>query len=455
MLRPPVVLALAGLLSACPPAQVTPPPDAGAWELVGRSCNVDAECGDLRCDKIRRQCICLSDESCRSADPNAPARYCNNYTGLCVTEISGCTADSDCKDASGNVDVTQYCDSSIRACRPLKGFCEPCAADTECGGVDDDCLLEESLGQKFCGKACGTSSDCPRGAGCEEIGGKKQCWPAPNPITQEEVTCKSFKGCTPDSLRTCNTNADCADLGSQRCDLARGKCVAIDQVCAFGTVCDPRNKICVAECAVDADCGDPKLRCNNRVCEPVGECTTDAQCPLNKICSVPPGSEAGECLPFCQTDLECPLGTLCQRSSDGRYRCVAGCTSNLNCPVDKRCNLTSGQCEGPLLGAVRTCQATVACQTCELCNLTQYQCLSASSPDAGAGSFPYCVSCTRPSDCGSGACVDVENTGRGYCMRYCDMDPLGCPQGFVCVPIGGGTRSACVPSDRTCQGKCP
>ena len=59
----------------------------------------------------------------------------------------------------------------------------------------------------------------------------------------------SVFGCTPDSLRTCSANSDCADLGDQRCDSARGKCVAIQQVCSFGTVCDPRNKICVTPAA--------------------------------------------------------------------------------------------------------------------------------------------------------------------------------------------------------------
>ncbi|MHB8877463.1 MAG: hypothetical protein ACYC8T_27540, partial [Myxococcaceae bacterium] len=73
-----------------------PPADAGALDFVGRSCNVDAECGELRCDKIRHQCICLSDESCKSPNAGDPIRYCNNYTGLCVTEIAGCTHDGDC-----------------------------------------------------------------------------------------------------------------------------------------------------------------------------------------------------------------------------------------------------------------------------------------------------------------------------------------------------------------------
>jgi tetratricopeptide (TPR) repeat protein len=66
-----------------------PAPEA----TLGNACRVDAECGTLRCDKVRRQCICLSDMSCLTSDPFAPPQYCNNYTGLCVTEITGCKAE--------------------------------------------------------------------------------------------------------------------------------------------------------------------------------------------------------------------------------------------------------------------------------------------------------------------------------------------------------------------------
>lgn len=436
-----VVLALS--LTACPntnhPAQ---DPDAGSVaDFVGRSCNVDAECGDLRCDKIRHQCICLSDESCKGTDPSAPPRYCNNYTGLCVDEIAGCRADADC-------DPTEYCDSSIRSCRPKKSFCAGCTADNECGGQDDHCVLDPNLDQKFCATACATTSDCPRGAECLDRDGVKQCWPAQNPLDPSSTpSCKSFKGCTPDSLRTCSTNADCAELGDQRCDTASGRCVAIEQVCPFGTVCDPRAKICVAECAADADCGDPGLRCVNRVCEPVDECTTDAECPANKVCSVPAGAATGQCVPFCQTDAECPLGQICKRGTDSRYRCEPGCTNNSNCPIDQRCNTTTLQCEGPEVGGARTCQASSACNTCELCDATVYQCVAAT------GSYPYCQPCTSSTQCAGGTCVLMDD-GVSACARFCGSGQE-CPQGFVCLTLGGGAQSACVPADRKCTGKCP
>jgi hypothetical protein len=448
---PQTVAVLALALCACPTPVVTPPDDAGTLDLVGRRCNVDAECGPLRCDSVRRQCICLSDESCKSSDPAAAPKFCNNYTGLCVTEIAGCTKDADCKDTAGNPDPTQYCDPSIRACRPVKAFCEGCAGSYECGGAIDDCITDVNLGSRFCGRGCVSSTECPRGSTCQNVdaGSGNQCWPSPNPATPTQAaSCKNFTGCTPDSLTTCLTDGGCDDANTQKCDSTRGKCVAIDQRCPFGTVCDPRNRICVAECSKDEDCGDPKLRCNNKVCEPVGECTTDAQCALNKVCTVGVGQTVGQCTPFCQTDLDCPIDNICQRQPDGRYKCQPGCKQNSNCNIDQRCNTSSNTCEGPQVGTVRTCQATVACQTCELCNLTTFQCFAAKA------TFPYCQPCSTPSECTGGTCVQMDD-GKNYCAKFCGTGQE-CPQGFVCLQLGGGsTNSACVPSNRQCAGKCP
>lgn len=433
-----LLLALLGPCLAGCPTPVKPPieRDAGPTEFVGRACNVDAECGALRCDTLRRQCICLSDESCKPSDPAAAPRYCNNYTGLCVDQVSGCTKDSDCESS-------EFCDASIRTCRPLKSFCEPCAANSECGGLGDNCVAAAD-GTKACGKACNEASDCPRGAACVDKDGAKQCWPDQSPIPGQPASCKNYQGCTPDSLRTCSTTADCAEA-SQRCDPGSGKCVALLRVCPFGTSCDPRAKICLADCAVDADCGDPKLRCNNRVCEPVGDCTADAMCPANKVCNVPPGATAGTCVPFCAVDTDCPIGNVCQLVN-GRYRCTPGCTKNLDCPLNQRCNAAK-VCEGPTVGTARVCQATAACNSCELCDAAKRECV------AGRSQFPFCQRCSGPAECTGGACV-LLNDGASYCARFCGPGQDECPQGFVCLTTVAG-QSACVPSTRTCAGKCP
>jgi hypothetical protein len=441
MSRPllPAVLLL-GWAAAC--ASQTRPrgdPDAGTApvEVVGRSCNVDAECGELRCDKVRRQCICLSDESCRGED-GAPPRYCNNYTGLCVEEISGCGSDAACAS-------TEYCDPSLRACLQVKGFCQACTRDEECGGASDHCLALGD-GTRTCGRACTADADCPRGAACTDAPRGRQCMPS---STGLGTSCEDFRGCIPDSRQACATDADCGTSGDQRCDASRGQCVALQQVCPADTTCDPRDRVCVSDCAVDADCG-AGLRCVDRVCEPDTACLADTACAVGKVCVASAGGQGGECRTACQEDAQCPLGEVCTPGTDGRNRCVPGCTGSSGCPLDKRCNATSRQCEGPLVGGVTVCQATVACPSCQVCTAQQ------SCAPAMAG-FPYCQSCSSSADCPGGVCLQLLD-GLA-CARTCGGGQE-CPSGFTCLGYGGvladgGINSACVPADRVCAGKCP
>ncbi|MFT3842312.1 MAG: hypothetical protein QM723_35305 [Myxococcaceae bacterium] len=430
-------------LTACPTS--TKPTDGGqdidsGVQLVGRACNVDVECGALRCDKVRHQCICLSDTDC-PAQGGMP-QYCNNYTGLCVSQIAGCTSDAMCN-------TGEYCDSNTRSCQELKSFCEPCTANAQCGGAQDDCVLDSNLNQKFCGTSCMADSECPRGASCLNVdAGTKQCWPSMAIISGQTPSCKNFQGCTPDSLRTCNMDSDCGDV-TQRCDPRQGKCVAVQQVCPFGTTCDPRNKICVADCVLDVDCGDPSLHCVNKVCEPIDECGDDSACPANKICNVPPGADAGACVPFCTADTDCPVGQACLQVN-GKYRCAPGCSTNTNCPLDQRCN-AQHQCEGPVVNGKQVCQGTPACASCQVCNLASNECVSTKDTDGGYY-FPYCVPCSSPSECTGGTCVTLTD-GNSYCARYCTTGSE-CPQSFTCLTLTSG-MSACVPSNRQCSGQCP
>lgn len=425
--------------AACTQPRPRGDPDAGTApvEVVGRRCNVDAECGELRCDKIRRQCICLSDESCRVED-GAPPRYCNNYTGLCVVEVSGCASDAVCA-------ATEYCDPSLRACRPVRGFCQSCARDEECGGAGDHCLSFAD-GTRACGRACTADADCPRGAGCTETSRGRQCQPVG---TVQSSSCRDFRGCTPDSRQACSKDADCGTAGDQRCDTARGQCVALQQACPSGTTCDPRDRVCVSDCAVDVDCG-AGLRCVDRVCEPDTACLADTDCAAGKVCVASPGIQGGECRAACQSDVECPLGEVCTPGAEGRNRCVSGCTSSAGCPLDKRCNATTRQCEGPVVGGGTACQATVACAACQVCTAQQ------SCAPATAG-FPYCQSCSGNADCPGGVCLQLLD-GLA-CARPCGAGQE-CPSGFACLGYGGvlsdgGVNSACVPADRACAGKCP
>ena len=437
---------LAAALSSCTATPRTPAlDDAGTSQpLVGRSCNVDTECGELRCDAIRHQCICLADADCaRSAD----GAFCNNFTGLCVATINGCKTDGECSASS-------YCEQQTRSCKVRKGFCDVCTDDRECGGAADDCLSDKSLNVKFCGSLCTSDGDCPTGATCQDFAGKKQCWP------KAGKNCKTFTGCIPDSRKTCQANADCADVPDQVCDPGSGVCTARLQLCPFGQVCDSRSRVCVDACNTDADCTaiDSRLRCVNRGCEPVGECTASAKdpsgdqsCPANKVCSIAPGQQGGNCVPFCSSNNDCPQGSICQRTADNRSKCLPGCVANADCPLDKRCvkggTATVGTCQGT---PGQTCQTDSVCPTCNFCDIFSNQCQTARTGN-------YCKPCSGDSECGSGLCLALKDGKR--CGQPCPAS--GCPRGFVCgeICLGTyqgylcqGTRVAqCIPADQSCS----
>ncbi len=441
------------LVLGCPRVPSEQENDAGTTaDFVGRACNVDAECGALRCDKVRRQCICLSDLSC-NPDNFGAQKFCNNYTGLCVTEISGCKGNLDC--APG-----QFCDPSTRTCTALRTFCQSCTHDRECGGQRDDCLLDETLNRRFCGTSCEADGDCPRGATCQAFdGGVNQCWPGTT-ANGQQATCNNFQSCTPDSLQTCDSDEQCQEA-SQRCEPTLGKCVAAQKLCPFGTSCDPRTKLCLADCLQDADCGDDLLRCVNRICEPVSECTSDDDCLTGRSCAKAPGATSGECKPSCSFDSECALGQICVAGAS-RASCQPGCSSNAGCPLDQRCNQTTSQCEGPVVSGQRVCQATSACDTCEVCDPVNTVCKSdVVSVGGGSDGFPHCGACSSNGDCPGGDCVGLSpplpDGGMGgvqtVCARLCGAGLPECPQGFACLILTSG-ESACIPADRNCAGKC-
>jgi len=437
--------------------------DGGINTIPGRACNVDAECGALRCDPIRRQCICLSDADC-------PNQFCSNYTGQCVDSVPGCTADDQCS-------AGQFCNPETRACQALRGFCETCNSDPECG-PGNHCRVDTNLGESFCSKSCQSQDDCPQGTACTAVGqGDSQCWPTSN------RDCTSFRGCIPDLLTSCNQNSDCADANNdQVCDTGSGQCRARVPVCPLGTVCDPNNLVCVNSCSVDRDCTG-NLACVNHICQSLSTCESDSDCPADKVCDVPAGASEGSCVPFCSNDTACGVGRVCQPviEPDGttRQACLPGCVSNTGCAPDQICEdpisgqpfvpsgTALGQCSSTLGGA-QACQSTDACGSCEICG-TNNTCSSASS----AG---YCHPCDQTR--GNADCAAFGTTAT--CLSLAGRDPSGnvlaggpfacgvpcsssstadqaeCPKGFVCAALtdGSGNNTGvynCIPADFNCD----
>jgi hypothetical protein len=496
---------LASLAVGCSETKSSTPAEEA---FVGRTCNVDEECGDLRCDPVRRHCVCRSDEDCavtadcanggaacttagqccsgscdsgRCAacasegdgcgagccsgltcgdDGKCVVPVCNNFTGLCVAALPGCRADLECPPGT-------WCDRSVRACKARKGFCEPCTSNLECGGEADLCVLQSGAGSRVCGTSCDPQNqnrDClamaGSGASCQSVAGAWQCLP------KEGRTCELFVGCVPDSRTTCRADADCDQVADQVCDQEAGICVARVRSCPFGQTCDPRGKVCVDACVSDADCIaiDPSLRCVDRGCEAPAACAAtaadpsgDSVCPPNRVCSLTAGLSTGLCVPFCSANGECPPGSVCQRSPQGRYRCSAGCQTNADCLPEEKCYKQAGATLGACAGAQgETCQADNACAICSSCDLAASQCVA--DPLRG-----YCKPCSADADCGEGHCLDLESALTGQLETRCGQPcpRAGCPHGFVCAEVcvggeylgyqcSGRLVAECIPVDQSC-----
>lgn len=469
------VLGLLGLV-ACSSTPNNPHPtvDAGPGSSVGRTCNVDAECPGLRCDSVRHTCICLSDADCTKADGGAA--YCSNFTGLCVDSVPGCTSDADC--TSGN--PNSFCNPETRACQALRGFCETCHSDVECG-TGNHCLADDSLKQNFCSKQCSAPTDCPTGTTCTAVAaGDNQCLP------NAGTDCKTFTGCTPDSLKSCNSNADCAegDGGSddQVCDVASGVCRARQQICPLGTICDPSVRVCVNSCSVDRDC-DTGLACVNHLCQPLSTCASDTDCPTDKVCDVPAGASGGTCVPFCQSDTDCSVSRVCQPviEPDGstRQACLPGCVHDTDCDPDQLCLDSAGNRfvevdGGTALGLCKSsyqgrpaCQGTESCPTCDLCmadntcqaDATLGFCHPCDPSRGNADCTTYGTDATCLSLGGRDSNGNILGSGPFACGVPCKplgtADGASCPSGFICAALNDSAGNPtgvynCVPSDFNC-----
>jgi hypothetical protein len=142
-----------------------------------------------------------------------------------------------------------YCDART-------GICATCSSDSQCVG-DAGLAGVHCLDAGYCG--CFSMADCPAGAACDPFFG--QCAPS---------------------------------------------CVFLAGQCAWGTVCNPRDGLCV-QCLQDADCSSQApayAYCLNDIDAGTTcvACLTPADCPSDKLgCS----SHLFEC-GVCERDSDCP-----------------------------------------------------------------------------------------------------------------------------------------------------
>lgn len=296
--------------------------------LPPNPCREDAHCPrDRVCNLENGQCRfsdticeldtdCAEGQSCESGvcqdiiePPPPPPPECDPtclenevcVDGICVSEVSRCTADGQCSEG-------EACDLSTGLCQVgNRGtFCAPCdASQIEASGADFGgcgvgfgCSAFTAGCRPTCNSRGLGEAECDEGSQCQE----GLCINANN---QELL---GMCGAT-----QCTSHAECA---SGRCD--RGRCTEVqfcdedndclDAACAAG-VCRVLNNCDVLSCDQDQLClgGQCQQIDRSRQCEP---CQGDADCSALSHCLADESGQ-GYCYTMCERDQNCAEGELC------------------------------------------------------------------------------------------------------------------------------------------------
>jgi hypothetical protein len=79
---------------------------------------------------------------------------------------------------AGPPSVADSGEGSVPPEPPAGGLCAPCNDSSECGGDEDLCLVNQQTDERFCGRHCHGSADCPAEYECRSIAdAPDQCLP--------------------------------------------------------------------------------------------------------------------------------------------------------------------------------------------------------------------------------------------------------------------------------------
>lgn len=402
---------------------------------LGGRCRDDAECpAGHRCDTDASRCyIPVSREIC---SPCTSSRQCP-AGGQCLTvEATGeqycttaCAAGDSCAAAFVCASVegspTKQClpDNEGRTCSAGKSLCSPCRGDSECGAFADLCVRNLASDERFCGRSCRGTGDCPSGFNCLDLSGEGH---GPLQCVPNSGTCSDY--CDSDEpavvRRQCGDGASC-ELSSRTCRPATD-----------GRQC--------AACEDDDGCpsSDGQTRCLKNNC---------ADCPYKgeSFCAAGCTGAGGAAEPSkCLTGFFCVgIGT----GGTGPFHCApksGTCNGGAgqqgdDCTGQGAAGCLSGICIG--FGAVSVCSS--ACTNDAGCNDARYRCCAVTGD--GGTSFD----CTQPPGAAGGVCSPRGGTFGADCSP--GQPP--CFQG-VCLDLGTarlctsecGTAGACA-TDFTCR----
>lgn len=358
-------------------------------------CRTDDECAHykqgLRCEEKTGHCIiaqgCTDDTNCRACDPSQPAGcpdlfkdwYCDPNFGKecrCVPENNG----------TGFPGV----------CRRVKGVCEECTSDAECG--NGPVFDTQGVCVALQGDPNGQLPDGGTRKYCFQKGIVCGCGMKPDPSTG---------ACVP-QLGSCN------DIGCEE-----------DSDCPFGSVCNTTRCLCEPRCVWNF----ATQELNPPGCPPGKSCWVD---PAN-LDPNSPFFGAGRCKPPCTDNVQCSI-------DDPRLVCkaeeVAGGTSLNRCRPDGEC-MDDLECPEPQMGSIYL----------GYCDRSEFKC----KQDCRIGIDP--VTNQPYDDCISGYRCEEDQNGQHICKQLSCVEAggarLACTTGQLCCGEdrnGDGTAEPCPPS---------
>jgi hypothetical protein len=194
--------------------------------------------------------------------------------------------------------------------------------------------------------------------------------------------------------------------------------VAPNDSCPAGQFCD--GQMCQVGCKQASDCagvgpasdgGMPRTVCNTttHVCV---ECTSNAECPLGKLCS-----PSGVCTVGCDATHACPGGLSC---------CNSLCIDTTNDPA--HCGMCNNPCN---VGNATTCCAS----TCTDLNVAVDHCGACGRACSTAG--------VATRQCNTGSCAPLCNPGRADCNPGATKNDDGCETDTTTTSNCGGCGNVC------------
>lgn len=345
-----------------------------------------------------------------------------------VASFGEVTTDTDCPSSrDGYNGLFDHLDLIDRA-SAIAGDC--LGVDETCNSLDDDCdgMIDE--GCVLLGESCTADDECafaqlpsflpPRedAVRCEDVGGASICTRPCDP-TRPRTSCASIPHYA-GGESTMVSGAYC-----RRTSGCEGRC-------APGA---PGDRIDGESCGADTECssvacadpGDGERRC-------LPPCRGGAgSCPVGEACAAASGA-CGYCVDAaivnarrqlgepCENDAECAEGSSCAADPAGSY-CTHACNADGECAPGFHCE--SGRC-------ARGARAILG------------------------------EPCAEQTDCALGSFC-VEQSGRGWCSRFCDDGALHCPEGLecttasassVCAPAGAILGEPCADDSECLDGAC-